>query len=217
MTTLAHEMGHGIHAKYSKSQRPMYEDHTIAVAEVASTFFENLVFEEALKNISEKEKLVLLHDKIADDISTIFRQIACFNFENELHESIRKEGFLSKEKIAELMNKHMSAYLGPIFDLVPEDGYFFVNWSHIRNFFYVYSYAFGQLISDALYERYKKDKTKIKDVIQFLSAGGSDSPENIFKKIGINPNKKFFEQGLQKISRNIDELERLWKKSKKVL
>jgi len=215
MTTLAHEMGHGIHAKYSKKQRPIYEGHTIAVAEVASTFFENLVFEEALKNISPKEKMLLLHNKISDDIATIFRQIACFNFENELHLTVRKEGFLPKEKIAELMNRHMQSYLGPVFNLTPEDGYFFVNWSHIRNFFYVYSYAFGQIISDALYERYKKDKSKIKDVIEFLSAGCSDSPENIFKKIGINPNKKLFETGLLRIKSNIDELEKLWKQNKK--
>ncbi len=215
MTTLAHEMGHGIHAKYSKKQRPLYESHTIATAETASTFFENLVFEEALQNISPKEKIILLHDKIADDISTIFRQIACFNFENELHLTIRKEGFLEKEKIVTLMNKHMQSYLGPVFELVPEDGYFFVNWSHIRNFFYVYSYAFGQLISDALYERYKEDKTKIKDVIQFLSAGCSDSPENIFKKIGINPSKKLFETGLNRIKTDIDELEKLWETNKK--
>ncbi len=215
MTTLAHEMGHGVHFHYSKKQRPLYEDCTIATAEVASTFFENLVFEEALQNLSSEEKMILLHDKIADDVSTIFRQIACFNFENELHLSIRKEGFLPKEKIVELMNKHMQSYLGPVFELLPEDGYFFVNWSHIRNFFYVYSYAFGQLISDALYERYKKDHSKIKDVIQFLSAGGSDSPENIFKKIGINPNKKLFETGLNRIKGNIDELEKLWKASKK--
>lgn len=215
MTTLAHEMGHGIHAKYSKKQRPLYEGHTIATAEVASTFFENLVFEEALQNISPKEKMILLHNKISDDIATIFRQIACFNFENELHLTIRKEGFLPKEKIAELMNKHMKSYLGPMFELTLEDGYFFVNWSHIRNFFYVYSYAFGQLISDALYERYKKDKSKIKDVIQFLSAGCSDSPENIFKKIGINPNKNLFETGLNRIKKNINELGRLWKASRK--
>lgn len=215
MTTLAHEMGHGIHAKYSKKQRPLYEGHTIATAEVASTFFENLVFEEILQNISPKKKVVLLHNKISDDVATIFRQIACFNFENELHLTIRKEGFLPKEKIAELMNKHMKSYLGPVFDFTLEDGYFFVSWPHIRNFFYVYSYAFGQLISDALYERYKKDKTKIKDVIQFLSAGCSDSPENIFKKIGINPNKKLFETGLNRIKTNIDELEKLWKVSKK--
>ena len=215
LTTIAHEMGHGIHSEYSKTQRPMYQDYTIASAEVASTFFENLVFDQELKNMGTKEKMVLLHDKISDQIDTIFRQVACFNFENELHESIKKEGFLPKEKIAELMNKHMKSYLGPVFEIKELDGYIFVRWSHIRNFFYVYTYAFGQLISDSLYTRYKEDKSKIKDVIKFLSAGGSDSPENIFRSIGINPNKKFFEKGLQKISKNIDELERLWKASKK--
>lgn len=215
LTTLAHEMGHAIHAKLSRRQRPLYENHTMSVAEVASTFFENLVFEDALQNISEKDKIILLHDKITDDINTIFRQIACFNFENELHETVRKEGFVPKEKIAELMNKHMQAYLGPVFDLDLQDGYFFVNWSHIRRFFYVYSYAFGQLISDALYARYKADKSKIKDVIEFLSAGGSDTPENIFRKIGINPNKKLFETGLLRIEKSIDELERLWSAQKK--
>ncbi len=215
LTTLAHEMGHAIHFEYSKKQRPLYEDCTIATAEVASTFFENLVFEKALEGVSEKERMILLHDKINDDIATIFRQIACFNFENELHETIRKVGFLPKEEIAKMMNKHMQSYLGPLFDFTLDDGYFFVNWSHIRNFFYVYSYAFGQLISDALYARYKKDPKTIKDVIQFLEAGGSDSPENIFRKIGINPNKKFFEQGLLRIKENIDELEKLWEKHKK--
>jgi oligoendopeptidase F len=216
LTTLAHEMGHALHGLYSKKQRPLYENCTMSTAEVASTFFENLVFEEALENVGEYERMILLHDKINADLSTIFRQIACFNFENELHETIRKEGFLSKEKICELMNKHMQAYLGPIFELKLEDGYFFVNWSHLRKFFYVYTYAFGQLVSDALYERYKKDKSKIKDVIQFLSAGGSDSPEGIFRSIGINPTKQFFELGLKRIERDIDELEKLWKKHKNV-
>ncbi|MEK9185718.1 MAG: M3 family oligoendopeptidase [Patescibacteria group bacterium] len=211
LTTLAHEMGHALHTEFSKKQRPFYEDYTIATAEVASTFFENLVFENALEKVSREEKIILLHDKISDDISTVFRQIACFNFENELHQSIRKEGFLPKEKIAELMNKHMQKYLGPVFDLKPRDGYFFVHWSHIRRFFYVYSYAFGNLISTTLYQRYKKDKSKIKDVIKFLSAGSSDSPENIFRSIGINPDKKFFEKGLEKIKEDIKKLEQLWR------
>ncbi len=210
LTTLAHEMGHALHSKYSKNQRPIYEDYTIAVAEVASTFFENLVFEDAMQGLDDKQKMVLLHDKINDDISTIFRQIACFNFENELHETVRKEGFLPKEKIAELMNKHMASYLGNKFEMKEDDGYFFVSWSHIRNFFYVYSYAFGQLVSDSLYEMYKQDKSNIVKIKKFLSAGGSDSPENIFKAIGINPDKKFFEKGLKKIERNIATLEKLW-------
>jgi oligoendopeptidase F len=214
LTTIAHEMGHGIHAMYSRKQRPLYEDVTIATAEVASTFFENLVYEQELAKVNEEERMVLLHDKIGDDINTIFRQIACFNFEEELHNTIREEGFLSKERIAALMSKHVHACIGPTFDMTEDDGYTFVMWSHIRKFFYVYTYAFGQLISDALYERYKKDNSKIKDVIKFLSAGGSDSPEGIFRSIGINPTKQFFELGLKRIERDIDELERLWKKHK---
>ena len=118
---------------------------------------------------------------------------------------------MSKEKIAELMNESMKEYLGPAFILEENDGYFFTYWSHVRNFFYVYSYAFGQLVSDALYQRYKEDKKNIKDVIKFLSAGGSDSPENIFKSIGINPNKAFFEKGLKKIENSINELEKALK------
>jgi oligoendopeptidase F len=215
LTTLAHEMGHALHSKYSKVQRPVYEDYTISVAEVASTFFENLVFEDAMQGLDDKQKMVLLHDKINDDISTIFRQIACFNFENELHETVRKEGFVPKEKIAELMNKHMQSYLGNKFEMKEGDGYFFATWSHIRRFFYVYSYAFGQLVSDSLYEMYKQDKSNIVKIKKFLSAGGSQSPENIFKAIGINPDKKFFEKGLKKIERNIATLEKLWILSKR--
>lgn len=214
LTTLAHEMGHALHTKYAKSQRPLYEGYTIATAEVASTFFENLVFDQEVANLGAQEKMILLHDKISDQIDTVFRQVACFNFENELHETVRKEGFVQKEKLAELMNKHMGKYLGPVFNLQEIDGYIFVRWSHIRSFFYVYSYAFGLLISDALYNLYKEDKKNIKKVVEFLSAGGSDTPENIFKKIGINPNKKFFEAGLKRIEANIDELEKLWKSSK---
>lgn len=213
LTTVAHELGHALHSKYSKKQRPLYEDYTIATAEVASTFFENLVFEQELKNATDKEKIVLLHDKISEDISTIFRQIACFNFELELHQRIRSEGFLPKEEIAKMMNAHMQNYLGPMFKMEENDGYQFTYWSHIRNFFYVYTYAFGQLISSALYQRYKEDRRNIIDVIKFISAGGSDSPENIFRSIGINPNKAFFEQGLKKIEEDIVKLEKLANKN----
>jgi oligoendopeptidase F len=159
--------------------------------------------------------MILLHDKIADDITTIFRQIACFNFENEMHESVRKEGFLPKDKLAELMSKHLKSYLGPTFNITNDDGYAFVGWPHIRRFFYVYSYAFGQLVSAALYEKYKQDKNYIKQVVKVLSAGNSNTPEGIFRSIGINPTKQFFELGLKKIDKDIDELEKLWKKNKR--
>jgi oligoendopeptidase F len=213
VTTLAHEMGHAFHSELSKSQPILYQDYTISVAEVASTLFENFVFEELFETLSPSEQIVALHNQINDDIATVFRQIACFNFEYELHQKIRQEGMVVKEDIARLMNKHVAAYIGPAMKLTEDDGYFFAHWSHIRNFFYVYSYAFGQLISKALYAEYKKDKKFLVKIEQFLSAGGSDSPENIFKKIGIDvSDPAFFEAGLKTIEEDIKKLENLTKK-----
>lgn len=216
VSTFAHEMGHAIHGEFSKKQPPLYENHSISTAEVASTLFENFAFEKVFATLNEKEKIVALHDKIQDDISTIFRQIALFNFEVELHHKIREKGALSKEEIAELMNKHMSSYLGPICKLTPLDGYFFVNWSHIRRFFYVYSYAYGQLISKALYGEYKKNPKFIEKIEKFLSAGKSMRPEEIWKSIGIDIEKPgFFDAGLKSIEEDIIRLEKLVKGAKK--
>ncbi len=216
VSTLGHEMGHAIHAELSKAQPPIYRGHTISVAEVASTLFENFVFDEIFEKLSEKEKIVALHNKIEDDIQTIFRQIAVFNFENELHETIRDRGGMSKEDIAGLMNKHMKSYLGSAFKLQPDDGYFFVAWSHIRRFFYVYSYAYGQIVSRALYAKYKQNKNYLKKIEEFLKAGGSKSPEAIFRDIGIDTSDpKFFEAGLKNIETDIERLEKMLKNAKK--
>ncbi len=209
-TTFAHEMGHAFHTELSKTQPPLYQHYTISVAEVASTFFENFAFDEVFERLSDKQKITALHDRINDSIATIFRQIACFNFELELHTQIRTKGALSREEIANLHNKHMQAYLGPMFNMKELDGYFFVNWSHLRRFFYVYSYAYGELISKALYAQYKKDPHYMKDIEKFLSAGGSKSPEQIFKDIGIDTSKpQFFIDGLKQIEEDIKVLEKL--------
>ncbi len=208
--TFAHEMGHAIHTEISKGQPPLYEHYTISTAEVASTFFEAMVFDALFEKMTKEEKVLALHNKINDDIQTIFRQIACFNFETDLHRGVRAKGAMSKEEIGALMNKHMSAYLGPITKMKDIDGNFFVTWSHIRRFFYVYSYAFGQLISKALYAEYKKDNKFIEKVNKFLAAGGSDSPENIFKSIGIDVTKPdFWVKGLKSIEKDIETLEKL--------
>ncbi len=210
--TLGHEMGHAIHSELSENQPPIYADYTISVAETASTLFENFVFDEIYEKLTEKEKIIALHNRINDNIATIFRQIACFNFEKELHETIRKNSFCSKEEIAKIMNKHMKNYLGPLFKMKDDDGYFFVNWSHIRRYFYVYSYAYGCLISNALYYEYKKDKNFKNKIEEFLKAGGSKSPEDIFGDIGINiRDPKFFENGIKSIEEDIKRLEKLVK------
>lgn len=211
VTTLAHEMGHALHGKFSfASQPPLYRGYSTATAEVASTLFENFVFDEVFALLSESEKVVALHDKINDSVSTIFRQIACFNFELDLHQQIRKQGSLSKEKIAKLLNQHMQAYLGPAFKLTESDGYFFVSWSHLRNFFYVYSYAFGELVSNALYASYQADNKFETKIRQFLSAGASASPEDIFAQVGVDVRQTaFFERGLREIEAKIAKLEKM--------
>ena len=210
--TLAHEMGHAIHVEMSKTQPPIYQGHTVSVAETASTLFEQLTFESIFETLSPKEQVVVLHDRINDDVSTIFRQIAFFNFEKDLHTSVRSRGSLSKEEMAALLSSHMKAYLGPAVSLDPSDGWFFIAVSHFRRFFYVYAYAYGQLVSKALAEEYKKDRTFGKRIRKFLEAGESKSPEQIFGDMGIDTTSPgLFARGLKSIERDIDRLERLTK------
>ena len=119
---------------------------------------------------------------------------------------------MSKEELALCMNKHMKSYIGEV-DLKEKDGYFFVGWPHIRYFFYVYSYAFGQLASKALYKKWEEDKSFIEQIKKFLSLGGSMSPEDIFKSIGVDvKNPAFFKKGIKSIEDDIKLLERLVKK-----
>jgi len=212
MMTFAHEMGHAIHSEFSKTQSVFYEHYSMSTAEVASTLFEQFLFYSQFENLSKEEQIITLHDKIQDDVATIFRQIACFNFEFEMHNTIREKGSMTKEELSTLMNKHMKNYLGE-FHLTEKDGYIFVKWPHLRNFFYVYSYAFGQLASKALYQNYKKDKSYIVQIKKFLSLGGSMSPEDIFKSIGVDVKKpEFWMEGLRNIEQDIVTLEKLVKK-----
>ncbi|MES2314485.1 MAG: M3 family oligoendopeptidase [Patescibacteria group bacterium] len=211
--TCAHELGHAIHGELSEGQGALYCDYSYSTAETASTLFEAIGFEGIYDSLSDKEKIIALHDRINDDVATIFRQIAGFNFELELHKTIRAKGYISKEEIVDIHNKNMSAYLGPVFDLTKDDGYFFVTWEHIRYFFYMYTYAYGTLVSKALLRKYRKDPSFWKNIEKFLLAGGKDSPENIFKEIGIDVSSpEFFKEGLMEIADDIKELDRLTKK-----
>lgn len=212
--TLAHEMGHAIHTELSKKPSIIYQHYTISVAEVASTFFENLAFDEMFNRMSDEEKITALFNRLADKVQTIFRQIACFNMENELHEEIRKKGMLSIEEMGKIHNKHMKAYLGDVFKMTDLDGYFLLYWSHIRSFFYVYSYAYGEIISQALYKKCKEDNGYFEKINKFMEAGATMSPDDIFKSIGIDTSDpEFYSLGLKSISDDLDKLESLIKKS----
>lgn len=211
--TLAHEMGHAFHGELSEGLGPIYSSYSISLAETASTLFEQIGFEAVFENLSDKEKIVALEQKLNDEMRTIFNQIAGFNYEKDIHAGIRAKGFLSAADLAALHVRNMGAYLGPAVAIEPDDGYLFVGWIHLRYFFYMYTYAYGMLVSKALLRRYKRDKSFWKKIEQFLSAGGKDSPENILRGIGIDVSKPdFWRDGLKEIEDEVAKLEKLTRK-----
>lgn len=213
--TIAHEVGHGINNELQRvKQNALNFGTPLATAEVASTFMEDFVLEEILRSeTSDEAKLSIAMMKLNSDVSSIFRQIACYRFEQELHENYRRQGYLSKTEIGKLFLKHMKSYMGPAVIQSTGAENWWVYWSHIRSFFYVYSYASGLLISKAMQNRVKQDPTFIEKVKEFLAAGSSASPENIFAEMGINiSDEKFWQDGLAEIDGQLKTAEKLAKK-----
>lgn len=216
--TFAHEMGHAINSEFKKEKQNSLNFGTPkSTAEVASTFIEDFVLDELEKKSDDELKLALMIHKLNSDVSTIFRQIACYMFEQELHRQFREKNYLSKEEIGKLFQKHMSAYMGPAVSQSSGSENWWIYWGHIRRFFYNYSYASGLLISKAMQAKYAEDPSFMEKVKEFLSAGTSDSPKNIFKKMGIDiTDKKFWEKGLEKIETSLKNAEKLAKKLGKI-
>lgn len=216
LETLAHEMGHAIHAHRSKTQPPFYQGHSITTAETASTLFENLLFDSVYAQADEQSKPILLHDRMARDISTIQRQIAFFNCELEIHNTIKEQGAMTNDELRDCMYKHLKSYLGPAIALDKNDGYSYVYIPHLRYGFYVYTYSFGILISTIMANHYKADKKYVQEIDKFLSAGASDSVANIFKSIGIDTTKQdIFSKALLNQAADIDSFAKMVKAKKK--
>lgn len=207
--TLAHEMGHAINNELmKKTVTALNYDTPLSTAEVASTFMEDFVLQHLEKSASLEETKTLVMQKLNDDISTIFRQVACYKFEQELHQTFREKGYLSKLEIGSIFQRHMSAYMGDAVEQPEWAQRWWIYWSHIRSFFYVYSYASGLLISKAMQNMVKADPSSISKVKEFLSAGTSDSPKNIFFKMGIDINdKEFWNKGLNEIEQALIKIE----------
>ena len=216
--TLAHELGHGINNELIREkQHSLYFGTPVSTAEVASTFMEDFVLQEIIRKADDEMRLAVMMMKLNDEVSTIFRQIACYRFEQELHERFRKTGYLSKEDIGQLFQKHMKSYMGNSVKQSPGSENWWVYWGHIRSFFYVYSYASGLLISKSLQNSVKKDPRFIGKVKEFLSAGLSDSPKNIFRGLGIDiTDKKFWVRGLEEVETLLNETAHLATKLGKI-
>ncbi|MBI2310777.1 M3 family oligoendopeptidase [Candidatus Collierbacteria bacterium] len=216
--TLAHEAGHGINDELMRaSQNALNFGSPLSTAEVASTFMEDFIWEELMAETDDELRLAIMAKKLDDDIGTIFRQVACYRFEQELHWTFRKKGYVGKKEIGKLFQKHMGAYLGPTVKFSEGSENWWIYWGHIRSFFYVYSYASGLLISKSLQAAVKKNPGFVKKVKEFLAAGSSDSPRNIFLKLGIDiTDGGFWERGLLETERLLIETETLAKKLGKI-
>ncbi len=216
--TLSHEAGHAINNELMrKKQNALNCDTSLAIAEVASTFMEDFVLAKLGQEVDEETRLALMVAKLDDDMATIFRQTAAYNFERELHLLFRKKGFVSGREINKLFLKHMENYLGSSVELGDGVENWWVYWSHFRNFFYVYSYVSGLLISKALQLRVKKDKDFINQTKEIFSAGTSKSPQEIFFDVGLNieePN--FWKTGIEETKSFLEETEKLAKKLGKI-
>ena len=217
--TISHETGHAInYYMMFQKQLALNCDNPLSIAEVASTFFEDFVLERLIADVRDEEtRLAILMKKLESDIATVHRQVACYKFEQEMHKEFRQTSYLPKEKISSLFKKNMEAYMG---DYVSQDRgseYGWVSWSHIRTFFYVYSYANGLLISKALQNMVKEDPKNIEKVKVMLSTGSSKSPEQMFKDIGIDiTRKEFWEKGLKEIEDIYSKAYELAKKLEKI-
>jgi oligoendopeptidase F len=208
--TLAHELGHGVHQVLAAGQGELLSSTPLTLAETASVFGEMLTFRKLLDEAPDKgARKRLLAGKVEDMINTVVRQIAFYDFECKLH-AARAEGELTPDAINALWMSVQAESLGPVFNFM--EGYESF-WAYIPHFihspFYVYAYAFGDGLVNALYAVYEEGdagfQTKYFDM---LKAGGSKHHKELLAPFGLDASDpKFWDKGLGMISAMIDELE----------
>jgi oligoendopeptidase F len=203
--TIAHESGHGIHSELASMQNALNDGYSLALAEVASTFFEDFTLEKIVEETKNEDIIKSLKfESMSDSINTIFRQIAFYNFEKDLHFTFREKGYLSHEEISDLFVKHMKSYLGDAVNVDDGMRYGWIYVSHFRRFFYVYTYASGLLISKYLQKRVREDSDFIESFKDFLKAGSSKSVKNIFMDLDVDISKKeFWEESVKELRDSI--------------
>jgi oligoendopeptidase F len=209
--TLAHELGHGVHASLARP-RGILEQHTpLTLAETASVFGEELVFRRLLAEAATPDsRLALLAESIEGSIATVFRQTAMNRFEDLAHTARREDGELSVDRFGELWAQSQSELLGDAVEIT--DGYRSW-WSYVPHFIgtpgYVYAYAYGQLLALSVYQRYLEEGPSfVPRYLELLSAGGSRPPEELGAIVGIDlADPGFWDKGLDLVEAQLAEAE----------
>jgi len=209
--TLAHELGHGVHASLAARQGIFHQGMPLTLAETASVFGESLIFASLLESSpTPGARLSLLAENVEDAIATVFRQVAMNQFEDRVHTRRREQGELSVEGFAELWTATQAELLGDSVELTADYGCW---WSYIPHFIntpgYVYAYAYGQLLALSVYERYLEEGRGFEQrYIELLAAGGSRSPEALGTIVGIDlTDPGFWDSGLDLVERRVAQAE----------
>ncbi len=214
--TLAHELGHGIHQSLAAAQGHLNAQTPLTLAETASIFGEMLAFRNLVDGEEDLiKKRNLLAAKVEDMLDTVVRQTAFFTFEQKLHDERRQKGELAPERIAQIWQETQKEALGPAVNLDVEGAENL--WTHIPHFihspFYVYSYAFGDCVVNALFDVYDKTPDKkdfVEKYTELLKSGGTKSLGAALAPFGLDvEDPAFWKKGLSRLERYIDEVEAL--------
>jgi oligoendopeptidase F len=211
--TMAHELGHGLHAALAQPQGVYHQGTPLTLAETASVFGETLVFERLLAATdNDDQRLSLLAERLDASMATVFRQMSMNRFEHLIHTRRRDEGELSTDRIGELWLESQTEMFGDSVEL--SDGYR-IWWSYIPHFIntpgYVYAYAYGQLLALSAYRRFTQEGDSfIPRYLELLAAGGSRSPEELGAIVGIDlADPGFWDAGLALIDEQLSAAEKL--------
>jgi len=208
--TLAHELGHGVHQVLAGEQGYLMANTPLTLAETASVFGEMLTFRAMLETTRDiRMRRIMLAAKVEDMLNTVVRQIAFYRFETLMHEERCKVELLP-ERIGEIWLSVQTESLGPAFEFTPEYRNF---WAYVPHFihtpFYVYAYAFGDCLVNALYAVYRDGHPGFQaKYLDMLRAGGTKRHRELLAPFGLDAaDPRFWKRGLDVISGFIDELE----------
>jgi oligoendopeptidase F len=209
--TLAHELGHGVHAALAAPQGVLHQSTPLTLAETASVFGEAIVFGRLLERAATPDsRLSLLAESLDGAVATIFRQTAMNRFEDAVHTARRGEGELSVERFNELWEETQREMLGDSVEITP--GYR-TWWSYVPHFIstpgYVYAYAYGQLLAMSVYRRYQEEgEGFVPSYLEMLATGGSKPPEAVARIAGLDlQDPGFWEAGLDLVAEQLDAAE----------
>lgn len=211
--TLAHEMGHNMHSYLTGLNQPyVYANYSIFLAEVASTFNENLLLDYLIENSKTKDEKLFLIEKYLNNITTtVFRQVMFAEFESAVYEKTERGEALTTDKLCKMFGDLFQKYWGPEMVIDEEETFTWARVPHFYYNFYVFQYATGFAASEALAAKVKSGgQEAVKKYLSFLKAGSSDYPINILRKAGVDMNSvEPILTVTNKMSQLLDEIENL--------